>query len=152
MIIQFGVPEDIQSWMILVRKVSWNFPGLETEEELLEHEKTVLKFMNQNRAICAKNNDKIVGVLLFSRKYNQLCCMAVDPEYRRQRIASAMFDKMLTIADPTRDLIVSTFREEDPKGAAPRNFYRSKGFVEGELVMEYKCPSQVFILHPANRL
>lgn len=40
--------------------------------------------------------------------------------------------------------------EEDPKGEAPRNFYRNKGFVEGELVMEYECPSQVFVLHSAN--
>lgn len=76
--------------------------------------------------------------------------MTVDPDYRRRHIASAMFDMMLTIADPTRDLIVSTFREEDPKGEAPRNFYRSKGFVEGELIMEYKCPSQIFILKPSD--
>lgn len=70
MTIDFGTPQDIESWMKLVRKVSWNFPGLETEEEILEHEKTVLKFMRQNRAICAKENGEVVGVLLFSRKYN----------------------------------------------------------------------------------
>ena len=152
MIIDFGTPQDIESWMKLVRKVSWNFPGLETEEEILEHEQTVLKFMDQSRAICAKGNGEVIGILLFSRKHNQLCCMAVDPDHRRQHIASKMFDKMLTLADPSRDLIVSTFQEDDPKGAAPRAFYRSKGFVEGELVMEYKCPSQLFVLHPKKEL
>ena len=152
MTIDFGVPQDIESWMKLVRKVSWNFPGLETEEEILEHEQTVLKFMDQNRAICAKGNGEVIGVLLFSRKYNQLCCMAVDLDHRRQHIASKMFEKMLTLADPDRDLIVSTFREDDPKGVAPRAFFRSKGFVEGELIMEYKCPSQMFVLHPKKGL
>lgn len=44
--VQFGEAKDISKWMSLVRKVSWNFPGLETEEEILEHEKTVLKFMS----------------------------------------------------------------------------------------------------------
>ena len=151
MTVCFGTPEDIASWMNLVRKVSWNFPGLETEEEILEHEKTVLKFISQGRAICAKSDNQIIGVLLFSRKYNQLCCMAVDPEHRRQHIASAMFEMMLTIADLNRDLIVSTFREDDPKGVAPRSFYKSKGFVEGKLVMEYKCPNQIFILHPDSK-
>lgn len=29
--VEFGMPADIDSWMRLVRKVSWNFPGLETE-------------------------------------------------------------------------------------------------------------------------
>jgi len=42
----FGESSYIDSWMQLVRKVSWNFPGLETEENLEEHKQTVLKFMN----------------------------------------------------------------------------------------------------------
>ena len=34
----FGESSCINSWMQLVRKVSWNFPGLETEECIQEHE------------------------------------------------------------------------------------------------------------------
>lgn len=41
----FGESSCIDSWMQLVRKVSWNFPGLETEEYIKEHEQTVLKFI-----------------------------------------------------------------------------------------------------------
>ena len=33
----FGESSYIDLWMQLVRKVSWNFPGLETEENLEEH-------------------------------------------------------------------------------------------------------------------
>ena len=79
----FGESSCIDSWMQLVRKVSWNFPGLETEECIYEHEQTVLKFMNKKQALCVKSRGTIIGVLLFSHKKNMICCMAVDPEYRR---------------------------------------------------------------------
>ena len=68
--VEFGRTSDIDSWMRLVRKVSWNFPGLETEQSIDEHKIIVLKFMNDKRALCVKNEQEIVGVLLYSRKYN----------------------------------------------------------------------------------
>ena len=45
--VHFGQKEDIDQWMKLVTKVSDNFPGLETEEALEEHKKTVLKFIGK---------------------------------------------------------------------------------------------------------
>lgn len=30
----FGTSTDIEQWMKLVKCVSWNFPGLETEESI----------------------------------------------------------------------------------------------------------------------
>lgn len=68
--VEFGRTSDIDSWMRLVRKVSWNFPGLETEQSIEEHKIIVLKFMNDKRALCVKNEEDIVGVLLYSRKHN----------------------------------------------------------------------------------
>lgn len=44
--VELGRPSDINSWMQLIRKVSWNFPGSETEQSIDEHKITVLKFMN----------------------------------------------------------------------------------------------------------
>lgn len=143
--VRFGNPDDLPSWMMLVRRVAWNFPGLETEEALQEHAATVSKFISKGNAICAVQGNVIVGVLLFSRRLNLLCCMAVAPEYRRQGVAQRMFDLMLTIADPARDLTVTTFRDGDPKGAAPRAFYMKNGFVPAELVVENDYPCQVFI-------
>lgn len=32
--IKFAALDDLYSWMELIRLVSWNFPGLETEDEL----------------------------------------------------------------------------------------------------------------------
>ncbi len=142
----YGKRSDISSWMVLVRLVRDEFPGLETEEALSDHEKTVLKFMDKMQAICVKENDEIKGVLLFSRTRNMICFLAVAPGSRRKHIASALMEKTLSELDRYRDITVSTFREEDPKGKAPRALYTKFGFIEEELTEEFGYPNQVFIL------
>ncbi len=144
----FGNISYIDSWMKLVRKVSWNFPGLETEEGLDEHKQTVLKFMNKKQALCVRNNETIVGVLLFSRNRNMICCLAVDPDHRKRGIASILLKKALDELDRSKEITVSTFRENDDKGIAPRALYRKFGFQEGELTEEFGYPNQVFVLYP----
>ena len=91
----FGDNSCIDSWMQLVRKISWSFPGLETEESLNEHKQTVLKFMSKKQALCVINQETVVGVLLFSRGRNMICCLAVDPEHRKQGLASILMRKAL---------------------------------------------------------
>ena len=144
----FGDISYIDSWMKLVRKVSWNFPGLETEEGLDEHKQTVLKFMNKKQALCVRNQETIVGVLLFSRSRNMICCLAVDPDHRKQGLASILLKKALDELDRSTEITVSTFRENDDKGIAPRALYRKFGFQEGELTEEFGYPNQVFVLYP----
>lgn len=145
--VEFGRTSDIDSWMRLVRKVSWNFPGLETEQSIDEHKIIVLKFMNDKRALCVKNEQEIVGVLLFSRKYNMICCLAVDPAYRKREIASLLLREALDKLDRDKDITVSTFRENDVKGIAPRKLYKKFGFEEGELIEEFGYPNQRFVLY-----
>jgi tRNA(Arg) A34 adenosine deaminase TadA/predicted GNAT family acetyltransferase len=147
----FGIPADIDLWMKLVRQVSWNFPGLETERDLEEHRQTVLKFMEKRQALCVKSDDQIQGVLLFSRNRNMICCLAVSPESRRKGIASKLLETALSELDRGKDITVSTFREGDEKGTAPRDLYRKFGFVEAELTEEFGYPNQVFILHKDMR-
>ena len=144
--VEFGKVSYIDSWMTLVRKVSWNFPGLETEEGIIDHRNTVLEFMSKNQAICVRENNRVIGVLLFSRYHNMICCLAVDPDFRRQGIASMLLEKALQELDRNRDITVSTFREDDEKGRAPRALYKKFGFKEGELTVEFGYPNQVFVL------
>ena len=144
----FGESSCIDLWMQLVRKVSWNFPGLEKEELLNEHKLTVLKFMNKQQAICVRDSGVVIGVLLFSRNKNMICCLAVDPEYRRQGLASVLLRKALDELDRNKEITVSTFRENDDKGIAPRALYKKFGFQERELTEEFGHPNQVFVLHP----
>ena len=97
-----------------------------------------------------KNEQDIVGVLLYSRKHNMICCLAVDPAYRKKGIASMLLSEALDKLDRDKDIIVSTFRENDVKGIAPRNLYKKFGFEEDELIEELGYPNQRFILHPHN--
>ncbi len=120
----FADSSMIGSWMQLVRKVSWNFPGLETEESLNKHRQTVLKFMSKQQALCIRNRKTVVGVLLFSRSRNMICCLAVDPEHRRRGLASFLLRKALDELDRSKEITVSTFRENDDKGIAPRALYK----------------------------
>ena len=145
--VEFGRTSDIDSWMRLVRKVSWNFPGLETEQSIDEHKIIVLKFMNDKRALCVKNEQEIVGVLLYSRKYNMICCLAVDPAYRKGGIASLLLREAIDKLDRDKDITVSTFRENDVKGIASRKLYKKFGFEEGKLIEEFGYPNQRFVLH-----
>ena len=144
--VEFGKESYIESWMELVRKVRWNFPGLETEDSVKDHENTVLKFISKKQAICVRENNKIIGVLLFSRYHNMICCLAVDPDFRRRGIASILLKKALQELDRNRDITVSTYRENDEKGIAPRALYKKFGFREGELTVEFGYPNQVFVL------
>ncbi|MGN1103299.1 MAG: GNAT family N-acetyltransferase [Candidatus Coproplasma sp.] len=144
----FGESSCIDSWMQLVRKVSWNFPGLETEERIAEHKQTLLKFIDKKQALCVKSQGTIIGVLLFSHSKNMICCLAVDPEYRKRGVASILLKKALDELDGSREITVSTFRENDEKGIAPRALYKKFGFQEGELTEEFGYPNQVFVLRP----
>lgn len=144
--IRLGTASDIDSWMELVETVKEDFPGLETEEALEEHRKTVLEFISNGAAICAASGDRIVGVLLFSRDDHMLCFLAVDTEYRRQHIAEKMLTCMLTMMDPASDITVTTYREGVPEGIAARAFYKRAGFAEGALTEEFGSPVQEFIL------
>ena len=143
---EYGTPRDIESWMQLVRQVRRNLPGLETQEAMEDHQRTVLRFMGENRALCVKNAEQIIGVLLLSKKHNMICCLAVAPEYRRMGVASALLEKALSELDRTGDISVTTFREEDDKGTAPRALYRRFGFVEEKLTVENNYPVQRFVL------
>ena len=137
---------DIDRWMALVDRVKDAFPGLETREALAEHRGTVLDFMRRSGAICAKNSDRIVGALLFSREDSALCFLAVDPGFRRPKIAEKLVRYMFTFLDSDRAVTVTTYREGAPEGRAARAFYRHLGFVEGRLTEEFGSPVQEFVL------
>lgn len=146
----YGVSEDIENWMRLVNEISWNFPGLETQEKLDEHKATVLKFMGQRQAIGVKVGDGIAGVMLFSKGHNMICCLGVSPDYRRRGVASMLMNEALRNLDRTREISVCTFRADDEKGVAPRALYEKYGFIEDALVEAMGYPNQKYILHPAG--
>ena len=142
----FGRPGDLDAWMALVRTVAPEFPGLETEADLEAHRQTVAKCIGRGEALCVRDGEAVVGVLLYSSKRNMICCLAVAPERRRLGIGDALLTAALARLDRSRDITVSTFRDGDPKGVAPRRLYVKHGFEPRELTVEFDYPNQVFVL------
>ena len=141
-----GTPADIDSWMALVEEIRSDLPGLETQELMSAHRATVLRFMDEGRALCVKADGRIAGVLLLSVRRSMICCLAVAPEYRRRGIGAALVEKALALLDCSRTITVTTFREDDPKGAAPRALYRRFGFEPVDLQTVFDYPEQRFVL------
>ena len=130
----------------MVAVVRDEFPGLDTGERWDSYRRTVAKNINRGTALCVKRGAEVVGLLLFSYNSRCLSCLAVHPGHRRLGIASAMIERMLAQFPPGVDITVTTFCEDDPKGAAPRALYRRFGFEPGELVSEFGYPHQRFLL------
>lgn len=147
----YATNKELNSWMELVDQVSWNFPGLETKELMSEYKNTVIKNINRKSAICAVSENKVIGILLFSIKYNMICCLAVHPDYRKKGIAKQMISETLNNLDNRSDIIVETFCEDDSKGIAPRALYTSLGFEPAEVVENFGYPHQRFILHAKKK-
>ena len=72
--------------------------------------------------------------------------LAVHPEARGRGVASALVRMMLDVLPADQDIFVTTYREDDPLGAAPRALYKRLGFEEAELVTRYGYPCQQFVL------
>ena len=149
--VQLGRNQDVDEWMKLVEEISWNFPGLETKEGLNEYRETLLQFIGKDQALCVRNDTEVMGVMLFSRGRNMICCLGVSPKYRRYGIASILLNTALEQLDREKEITVSTFREEDEKGVAPRALYKKFGFVEDELIEEFGYPNQKFVLYPKQK-
>lgn len=144
--IKLATAQDMDAWMSLVERVRDVFPGLETVEALEEHRATVLRFMEHSSAICAVEDGRMAGILLFSIEASELCFLAVDPNYRRQHIAQKLVTFMLTHMEESKDVTLITYQENDPNGQAARAFYKRLGFSEGRLTEEFGHPAQEFVL------
>ncbi len=142
-VLQLAASLDVGNWMDMVDIVKDNFPGIILEE----YEKILKKNIDRQTALCVKYYNQIVGVLLFSIHSKCLSCMAVHPLHRKKGIGSALVEKMISMFPNDIDIWVSTFREDDKLGDAPRALYKKFGFVEDELTIEYGYPNQKFVLH-----
>ena len=141
---------DIEAWMDLVALVRDAFPGL----SLGEYRGNLRKAIAERRVLFrlpAWWNDFIaglvlLGVLVLSDQHNGIGFLAVHPEARGRGVASALVRMMLDVLPADQDIFVTTYREDDPLGAAPRALYKRLGFEEAELVTRYGYPCQQFVL------
>ncbi len=137
----FASKEDIEIWMELVELVQDNFPGLVIED----YKKALEQSITQKMALLVKTEGKAVGTMLFSYQNNEICFLAVHPQYRQNGIATALVTEMLKQLPEEAKITVSTFRQDDPKGKAARAFYTNLGFTPGALIEEFGYHCQQFV-------
>lgn len=167
--------QHLESWMSLAEIVRDEFPGMDTNEAMNDYCDTVIRHIRHHGAVYAADGNMIVGVLLYqeagsegregreesrsnmeagredSKSENEegifrISCLAVHPEFRRQRIAQQLVQFMMHRLKPGQKITVDTFREDDEKGEAARAFYQSMGFVPGEQGSFQGYPVQEFLL------
>jgi len=140
--ITFAVQEDIRDWMELVRLVIDGFPYLQEEEYVTK----LRQYIARKEALILKEGDRAIGVMAF-RKEGSIDFLGVHPQYRRRGIAGAFLRKLLDeLVDSGRNITVTTFREGDKADTGYRNAYKRMGFAEGELLVEFGYPTQLFVL------
>lgn len=139
----FAEQRDIDSWMELLYVVKDNFPGL----EMKEYRTALLDAISIEQALVAKEEDVIVGALIFSQRTGELSFLAVHPLYRKKGIAKALILKLISQFPKGTKLSVVTYRDGDRQGIAARKLYQSMGFQCGELltVFDYPCQKLYYI-------
>lgn len=71
-------------------------------------------------ALCAAEDEKIIGGLLFSAESSAICFLAVNPNFRRRHIAEKMLRYALKFMSAEQDISVTTYRDGAAEGAAAR--------------------------------
>lgn len=138
----------LEAWFHFAEIIRKDFPGMDTQEAMDSYYDTVITHMKQGSAVYAADGSMVIGVLLFSKEENKICCLAVHPGYRRRGLAQQMLRLMMTKLDAERAVTVETFREGDARGTAARAFYQSLGFIPGENGVFEGYPVQTFVRLP----
>lgn len=133
----FARPADLEGMMKLAAQA--DFPGLQMDQ----HRAAVISCIARGEAICAREGENVIGALLFSREDGELCFLAVDASHRRRHVARGLVEFLG--GHTTGDITVTTYRADDPRGAAAQAFYRKMGFEPGRLTQAYGYPVQEFI-------
>ncbi len=138
--IGFAKSNDVDGWLELLESVKDNFPGLDLDE----YKKGLSKRILEQGALVAKESDRVMGALLFSRESKELEFLAVHRRYRELGIATALIEQMFMLFPPGSQVTVVTYRENDEKGQAARKLYERIGFAPGRLVTVFDYPCQEF--------
>lgn len=140
--IVFAAKEDIPGWIELLHLVVDGFPHLD-EDQYLEQ---LQVYINFKRALILKDVDTAIGIMAFNEITGSIDFLGVHPQYRKRGIAKAFCDKAFYELARSAQISVTTFREGDKADTGYRELWRTLGFSEAELLVEFGYPTQRFIL------
>jgi RimJ/RimL family protein N-acetyltransferase len=133
---------DVGSWVALAVSMEEYYPGLDPES----HARIVEKCAASGEALVAEWDGAFAGGLLFSRKRRELSFLMVAPWARRHGLGRALVARMRSAFPGGETISVTTYRADDPLGAAAGPFYASQGFVPGADVVAHGHPERTMVL------
>jgi GNAT superfamily N-acetyltransferase len=128
--------------MALVRLVIDGFPHLHEDE----HIQVLKQRIRTKQALILKDNEVVIGAMLFSYKTGSIDFMGTHPLYRKKGIPKAFLDKVMGDLLKGKDISITTYREGDKADTGHRKAILDLGFAEAELLVEFGYPTQRFIL------
>ena len=93
-----------------------------------------------------KDVNTAIGIMAFNEVTGSIDFFGVHPQYRKKEIAKAFCEKVLYELAYSAQISVTTFREGDKADTGYRKLWKSLGFAESELLVEFGYPTQRFIL------
>ena len=138
----FATPEDIPQWLELVYLVVDGFPYLDEKQYLKKLQESIAN----KRALLLKDADTTVGIMAFHELTGSINFLGIHPQYRKRGIAKAFCEKVLYELVHSAQINITTFREGDKADTGYRKTWKSLGFTEAELLIEFGYPTQRFIL------
>ena len=144
--IRFAVWEDMEEWMELVHFSIDGYPCLEEAS----YKERLRQCIAREEALVLREKEMLIGVMGISREKGSIEFLAVHPQYRRHNIEAVFLEKLAEDLFCGREISTTTFREGDRADTGYRQVWRSLGFVERELLMEYGYPTQRLVLPPVK--
>lgn len=140
--IVFATNDDIAEWMRLVHLVVDGFPHL-NEQQYLE---TLQESICSRRALILKDADTAIGIMAFNEMTGSIDFLGIHPQYRMKGIEKAFCLKALHELAHSDAITITTYREGDKADTGHREVFKSIGFTEDELLVEFGYPTQRLIL------
>lgn len=140
--IVFATKEDIFQWIELVHLVIDGFPHLDEKHYIEQLE----EYIKNKQALILKDTNIVIGIMAFNEIIGSIDFFGVHPQYKKRGIAKAFCEKVLYELAYSEQISVTTFREGDKADTGYREIWRSLGFAEAELLVEFGYPTQRFIL------
>jgi GNAT superfamily N-acetyltransferase len=123
-----GTPDDVASWLEIVRDVEPLFGPMP------DFESTLRRNISRGTALCVRDaaGQVLGGVLLRAAPHSQITWLAVRSSARRRGIGHVLVAEALRRCPPPCEVLVDTFGEDSIEGRPARRLYESFGFAPAE--------------------
>ncbi|MDO4756568.1 MAG: AraC family transcriptional regulator, partial [Parabacteroides sp.] len=138
---------DIPAWMDLMRLVIDGYPVMEETDYLKE----ITKATEEKRALILKEENVLIGAMIFSRKSGSIDFLGIHPQYRYQEIQKLFLEVLWETYLPGQEISMTTYRKGDKADTGHRDLLKTLGFAERELLIEYGYPTQRFVFVPSDK-